>query len=218
METETTKYCGGCQRDLPLSGFGEDLSAKDGLARQCRGCKRQQRKEYRATEHGREVIHQANRKSLATEKGREGHRRRDKKYYEKNREKCLQRSRKRQPTPESRKVRRLSVKNYRATLRGHLGHIFGGMNQRCNNPNCRSFKNYGARGIENKFGSSEDFINHVTNELGITDIDQIKGLYIHRIDNNKHYEIGNIKFLIPTEHTAVHTGPQKPKKAGQYNE
>ncbi len=63
METTKTeterKYCKGCKRDLPISKFGKDQSAKDKLLHQCRECHnryqredRQQRKEYLRTKEG----------------------------------------------------------------------------------------------------------------------------------------------------------------------
>ncbi len=95
-------------------------------------------------------------------------------------------------------------KEYYATLKGHLGRVFNGMNQRCNNPKIHNYSRYGGRGIQNKFVPPDEFRNYVIDELGITCIEQIKGLHIHRIDNDGHYEIGNIKFLTPDEHKAVH--------------
>ncbi len=99
---------------------------------------------------------------------------------------------------------RLRGEEYRATLEGHLGVIFNGMNQRCNNPKHNRYERYGGRGIQNKFTSLDEFRDYVTNDLGITRIDQIKGKQVHRINNNSHYMKGNIEFLTPKEHGEIH--------------
>lgn len=57
---------------------------------------------------------------------------------------------------------------------------------RCRNPNNKSFKNYGGRGIEFKFDSYDEF----EKELGEKPI----GYTLDRINNNGHYEVGNIRW------------------------
>lgn len=58
--------------------------------------------------------------------------------------------------------------------------------QRCNNPNYKQFADYGGRGIEFRFDSFEEFYA----ELG----PRPPGLVVDRINNNGHYEKGNIQW------------------------
>ena len=61
--------------------------------------------------------------------------------------------------------------------------------QRCTNPNHTHYAWYGARGIEFRFNSFEEFYA----ELGPRP--EPKRLYsVDRKDNNKHYEVGNVKW------------------------
>ena len=57
---------------------------------------------------------------------------------------------------------------------------------RCNNENNTAYKYYGGRGIKFLFNSFEEFYK----ELG----DRPEGLTIDRIDTEKHYESGNVKW------------------------
>lgn len=107
-------------------------------------------------------------------KNREEVLRQKKQYYRDNRDKCL----------------RLN-KKYRGTIRGHLCRVFHGMNQRCNSSDHPTFKNYGGRGIRNRFGSSAGFVEYVISTLQVDP----RGLQIDRINNNGHYEKGNIRFV-----------------------
>ena len=88
------------------------------------------------------------------------------------------------------------------------------MRARCNNPNNKSYKNYGARGIKvcdewnNDFQSYFDYISKLDhfNEDGMT---------LDRIDNDKGYEPGNVRWATKSEqernkrkglHRRVHKG------------
>jgi len=64
--------------------------------------------------------------------------------------------------------------------------IFGGMKQRCENMNHDDFVNYGMRGIEVRFDSVEDLVSHI----GLPP----PGMQIDRIDNDGHYEWGNVRW------------------------
>lgn len=86
-------------------------------------------------------------------------------------------------------------KKRRQTLNGYLQRLFGSVNQRCNNPNHTSYKNYGGRGIKNLFKSFDEFFVHITVDLKMNTYKKIKGLQIDRIDNDGHYEHGNIRFV-----------------------
>lgn len=61
--------------------------------------------------------------------------------------------------------------------------------QRCTNPNCKAWKDYGGRGIKFMFESFEQFYS----ELG--DKPEPKRLYsVDRIDNDGNYESGNVRW------------------------
>jgi hypothetical protein len=96
------------------------------------------------------------------------------KYYEQNRDKVL-----------------VTCEKYRGTIVGHLRRVFSNMRRRCCNPNCVAYKNYGGRGIQNKFVSADDFVKYVVKILKIDP----RGLEMDRIDNDGHYEKGNIRFV-----------------------
>lgn len=93
---------------------------------------------------------------------------------------------------------------YRRTFRGRLQKVFSMFNCRCTNSKIHNYSRYGGRGIKNKFRNLDNFRSYVVNDLGITDINQIKNKEIHRINNNRHYEKGNIEFLTPKEHKQAH--------------
>ena len=77
-----------------------------------------------------------------------------------------------------------------------LGKRYDGILQRCNQPSSRSFKNYGARGIECRFPSRMAFIVWVNENLPHKDY---AGTHLDRIDNDGHYEPGNLQLSTPTE-------------------
>ena len=58
---------------------------------------------------------------------------------------------------------------------------------RCQNPNSQRFYLYGARGIEFRFSSFDEFINHI----GTRPSPQHS---LDRINNNGHYEGGNVRW------------------------
>jgi len=60
--------------------------------------------------------------------------------------------------------------------------------QRCNNPNCRNYKNYGGRGIKvcDKWLKFEDFLQ----DMG----EKPEGLSLDRVDNNGNYCKGNCRW------------------------
>lgn len=86
-------------------------------------------------------------------------------------------------------------RKYRQTFIGHLYQRFQHIKQRCNNPKNVAYKYYGGRGIKCLFKSSDEFIDYIINELQINP----KGLDIDRIDNNGHYEPGNIRIVTHAE-------------------
>lgn len=74
-----------------------------------------------------------------------------------------------------------------------LGERYDAILQRCRNPRSPSYSNYGARGIELRFSERHAFITWFLNNLYHKDY---RGLDIDRIDNNGHYEPGNLR-LVP---------------------
>ena len=86
---------------------------------------------------------------------------------------------------------------YKQTFIGYLHRCFSDIKQRCENLKHSRYKDWGGRGIRCLFGSANDFINYIIVDLGYDTLEKIKGLYLDRIDNNGHYEIGNIRFVTP---------------------
>ena len=61
------------------------------------------------------------------------------------------------------------------------------INQRCKNQKCKAYKNYGGRGIEVRLGSFEEFLA----EVGLRPSPELS---IDRINNDGHYEKGNLRW------------------------
>ena len=71
-----------------------------------------------------------------------------------------------------------------------LGRRYDAIVARCNNPSNRAYKHYGARGIQCKFNSRMEFILWVSQNLPHPTYNKAE---IDRIDNNGHYEPGNLR-------------------------
>lgn len=88
-----------------------------------------------------------------------------------------------------------------STVIGRLRTVYNDIVRRCSgvvtNPNN---KNYVTKGIRNLFLSFEDFAEYVVKTLQADP----RGKQIHRIDNDGHYEKGNIEFLVHEEHVEAH--------------
>ncbi len=91
-------------------------------------------------------------------------------------------------------------RKYRKTVRGCLILLFHKMKERCESINHYGYYWYGNRGIKCLFVSSKEFANYVINDLKVDP----RGLEIHRINNDGHYEPGNVEFLTSKEHGLKH--------------
>jgi len=120
-------------------------------------------------------------------------------YQKTDKGKKLQSQRSKKYFSNSKPAFKERLRQYRLTFKGYLFHKYYAIKQRCDNPNCKAYKNYGGRGIENRFKSSEEFMVYIITELGITSLKQIKGLDLDRIDNEGHYEKGNLRFTTHKE-------------------
>jgi len=83
---------------------------------------------------------------------------------------------------------------------------YHGAKQRCNNPNAPRYEDYGGRGIEFRFKSIVELFNY----LG----DRPEGLTLDRIDNDGHYEIGNVRWATYSEQNR---NQRKPKPHNKFN-
>ena len=101
----------------------------------------------------------------------------------------------------TKKVERIiQEKKYKErTIKDYLSHRLRQMRYRCNNSNSPIYKYYGGRGIKCLFASTDSFILWVTSVLGYNTIEKLRGLEIDRIDNDGHYECGNIRFVTRAE-------------------
>lgn len=72
--------------------------------------------------------------------------------------------------------------------------------QRCTNPNERNYPRYGGRGIEFRFKSPRAMAEWVASNLGLH-----KDMELDRINNDGHYEPGNLRWVTPTQNVANST-------------
>ena len=66
-------------------------------------------------------------------------------------------------------------------------HAYKGAKLRCNNPRNKNYKDYGGRGIEMRFQNFNEFLSHLGRKPSPRHS-------LDRIDNNGHYEIGNVRW------------------------
>ncbi len=100
---------------------------------------------------------------------------------------------------EYRKTHEIEIAERKAaayqTITGHLRRCYANIVYRCTNLNGRNYDRYGGRGICCLFSSADEFIDYVVNVLQIDP----SGLTIDRINNDGHYEPGNIRFILNLE-------------------
>ncbi|WP_246736115.1 hypothetical protein [Enterovirga aerilata] len=77
----------------------------------------------------------------------------------------------------------------------NIGERYDAIKQRTRNPNCPSYRDYGGRGIELRFSSRRSFIEYVLKELPA---ESYRGLQIDRVNNDGHYEPGNLRLVDAT--------------------
>jgi len=91
-------------------------------------------------------------------------------------------------------------------LRKKIRNIVYDQCKRCNNPEHKFYKYYGGRGVQFKFKSARHAIDFYIRKFG----EKLKNnphLSIDRIDNNGHYEPGNVRLATKTEqqlNTKIH--------------
>ena len=86
--------------------------------------------------------------------------------------------------------------------------IFYSAKSRCCNPNNRYYKNYGGRGIKFLFNS----VDEVLSDIGPR---PDKHRHFDRIDNNGHYEKGNVRWATYSE---SHLNKRKMKCLDNYSD
>ena len=93
---------------------------------------------------------------------------------------------------QCRKCKQKATRKYRQTVNGCLRIVFCNIKRRCNS-GLKDLKNatYSKKGIKNLFKSSDEFVDYVVNVLKVDP----HGLQVDRINNDGHYEPGNIRFV-----------------------
>jgi hypothetical protein len=74
--------------------------------------------------------------------------------------------------------------------------ILSGAKQRCTNPNCSQYAGYGLRGIEFRFPSVRAGAEWLLKNIGPRPAGRFS---LDRIDNNRHYEPGNLRWATYSE-------------------
>lgn len=120
----------------------------------------------------------------------------------------------RQLAMRDRLVTRRAAKHWRQDGRSHLVEytIYCQAKDRCNNPRNPSYKDYGARGIKFRFRTFAQFFAEVGPRPEGTEPSGRAAYSIHRIDNDGHYEVGNVKWATRAEQRSNKRNPSAAKQ------
>ncbi len=164
-----SKICSRCKTEFPAT-TEYFYKDRDRLRSICKGCHKASVVRYKLT-HAGKLTHQ--------------------RYRKKNKDKIKIRNRSYSQGEQGKAGRR----KYCGTINGWLRNTYKHIKERCDSLTCESYHNYGGRGIKNKFSSSGEFVDYVMNNLKVDP----RNLQIDRIDNDGHYEPGNIRFVTKSE-------------------
>lgn len=84
---------------------------------------------------------------------------------------------------------------YSKSVKGYIAILFNNMMNRCTNTKHPKYKYYGGRGIKCLFNSIHELRRYIIDELQVDP----RGLDCDRVNNNGHYECGNIQFITHRE-------------------
>jgi len=93
---------------------------------------------------------------------------------------------------------RAVARAYGASVIGIYRRRFTSIKQRCNDSKYLHYENYGGRGIQCKFKNADEFVEYMTSTFK----QHPKGLQIDRINNDGHYEPGNLRLVTPSENSS----------------
>jgi hypothetical protein len=96
------------------------------------------------------------------------------------------------------------IKYAKNPLAAILGERYDAIKQRCDNPRYQSYRDYGDRGIENRFSSREEFVRYMLELISekypyVTTTAQLRAFDIDRINNDGAYVKGNLRLVSPAE-------------------
>ncbi len=210
------KKCSSCKKVKSYSEFSKHCSNKDGLQYKCKACV----KVYR--EDNRDMIKEHSKIYVAANKDKKSEY--DKTYRLNNYVKIIKNAKiyyanhkkellenKKLYRSENRESILSHQREFFNTLHGYLYSRWNGINSRCNNSNVRAYPRYGGAGVKNLFKTFDDFFNHVTLDLGLTSVETLKELVIHRISNGN-YEVGEVEFISTELHGLRHRELNRRKK------